>query len=95
MSGERRGSHGGDAGGDLRVEEVDDGIEADERVQLQLLRRLLQHSEYPARRAHRRQRHHGRLCRPYAAAEKEVGSARVWFGYPEFASSWRRRREME
>jgi hypothetical protein len=55
-----RDSHGRDAGGDLGPEEVDDGVEAGERVQLQLGRRLLQHREEPASGAHGRHRRHGR-----------------------------------
>lgn len=57
------GSHGGDAGGDLGPEEVDDGVEAGERMQLQLRRRLLQHREEPAGGAHRGHRRHGLLYR--------------------------------
>jgi hypothetical protein len=38
-------SHVHDAGGDLWPEVVDDGVEAGERVELELRRRLLQHRQ--------------------------------------------------
>lgn len=44
--------HGGDAGGDLVPEGVDEGVEAGQRVELELRRRLLQHRQQGARRAH-------------------------------------------
>jgi hypothetical protein len=76
--GRRPGSHGGNAGGDLGPEEVDDGVEAGERVQLQLRRRLLQHSKEPTGGAHRGHRLHGHLCRPVRRRRHRREGARVW-----------------
>jgi hypothetical protein len=68
----RRDSHGRDAGGNLGPEEVDDGVKAGKRVQLQLGHRLLQHREEPTGGAHGCHRRHGR---PHAAAQR---MPRVW-----------------
>ena len=52
---------------------VDEGVEAGERVQLELRRRLLQHRQQRARRAHRhRRRRHVRGCRSAAAVSSRV-----------------------